>query len=65
MSDRRFQAVLFLLALVSLATLGVRFRAGPGVLAFFNDDFFYYLKVAQNIAAGHGSTFDSLHQTNG
>ena len=45
------------------------------VLAFVNlptliilnvpDDAFYYFKIAQNIAAGHGSTFDGLHPTNG
>ena len=34
-------------------------------MIFFEDDFFYYLKVAQNIAHGHGSTFNGLVQTNG
>lgn len=29
------------------------------------DDFFYYLKVAQNLAAGRGSTFNGLVPTNG
>jgi hypothetical protein len=29
------------------------------------DDAFYYLKVAQNVAAGHGSTFDGAYPTNG
>lgn len=29
------------------------------------DDAFYYFKIAQNIAAGRGSTFDGLHPTNG
>lgn len=43
----------------------MRFNAGPAFLAFFEDDFFYYLKVTQNIAAGRGSTFDSIHPTNG
>lgn len=30
-----------------------------------SDDSFYYLKVAQNIANGSGSTFDQLNSTNG
>jgi hypothetical protein len=42
-----------------------RFRAGGAFLAFFDDDYFYYLRVARNIAAGHGSTFDGSHLTNG
>jgi hypothetical protein len=29
------------------------------------EDGFYYLKIAQNVAAGRGSTFDGLHPTNG
>ncbi len=46
-------------------SLFARFRAGDAFLAFFDDDFFYYLRIAQNIAAGHGSTFDGTHLTNG
>ena len=42
-----------------------RLRAGPGEIAFFDDDFFYYLKIAMNLAAGRGSTFDGFHLTNG
>lgn len=34
-------------------------------LALYADDFFYYLKVAQNIAEGKGSTFDGFTLTNG
>lgn len=29
------------------------------------DDSFYYFKTAQNIALGHGSTFDGVHSANG
>ena len=29
------------------------------------DDAFYALRLPQNIAAGHGPTFDGLHSTNG
>jgi hypothetical protein len=32
---------------------------------FFADDAFYYLRIAQNIAAGRGSTFDGAAPTNG
>lgn len=32
---------------------------------FIYDDMFYYLKVAQNLAVGNGSTFDGIHPTNG
>lgn len=38
----------------------------PNYLSDVNvDDAFYYLAIAQNIAEGRGSTFDSLHYTNG
>lgn len=32
---------------------------------FKRDDAYYYFKVAQNIAEGHGSTFDGINPTNG
>jgi hypothetical protein len=32
---------------------------------FTRDDAYYYFKTAQNIAEGHGSTFDGLNPTNG
>lgn len=32
---------------------------------FSRDDAFYYFKVAQNVAEGHGSTFDGINATNG
>jgi hypothetical protein len=34
-------------------------------MMYEQDDFFYYLKVAQNIAHGHGSTFNGIVPTNG
>jgi hypothetical protein len=34
-------------------------------IPFAEDDFFYYLKVAQNFAHGHGSTFNGIVATNG
>lgn len=53
------------LLLTASADLFLRFRAGAGFLAYFDDDCFYYLQIARNIAAGHGSTFDGMHATNG
>lgn len=38
---------------------------GRGYLAYYQDDFFYYLKIAGNIAQGLGSTFDGITPTNG
>jgi hypothetical protein len=39
----------------------------PQTLVTLNipDDAFYYFKIAQNIAAGRGSSFDGIHPTNG
>jgi hypothetical protein len=34
-------------------------------LKYLSDDFFYYAKIAANIAAGRGSTFDGITATNG
>ncbi len=45
--------------------LFARFRAGDAYIAFFEDDYFYYLTIARNIVGGHGSTFDGIHRTNG
>jgi len=41
--------------------------ASPGqeLICLFHDDAFYYLQTARNFAAGHGSSFDGLHRTNG
>jgi hypothetical protein len=39
--------------------------SGTPWMLFFEDDFFYYLKVAQNLAHGGGSTFNGIVPTNG
>src|SRR4029078_7829570 len=36
-----------------------------GGVGLTQDDGYYYFKIAQNLAAGRGSTFDGLHGTNG
>ncbi len=51
--------------LVSFLALFARFRNRQLLLGSFQDDFFYYLKVAQNIASSGISTFDGTHLTNG
>src|SRR5262245_20657161 len=35
------------------------------LVPFFNDDAFYYIQPASNIAAGNGPTFDGVNATNG
>jgi hypothetical protein len=54
------------LLLAAAAGLFARFHAvGQGFLAFYEDDFFYYLRIAQQIGAGKHSTYDGVHLTNG
>lgn len=48
-------------ALVALEPI----RSKAPWMTFEEDDFFYYLKVAQNLAHGHGSTYNGLVPTNG
>ncbi|MGC2163604.1 MAG: hypothetical protein WA634_16980 [Silvibacterium sp.] len=53
--------------------LGVQIAASVAIAAtshyswmnYVRDDFFYYLIVAQNVASGHGSTFNRIVPTNG
>src|SRR5712692_4531725 len=62
MADRTDRWLMLALALYALAV-------GLWVLAngvrITQEDGFYYLKIAQNIAGGAGSTFDGAHPTNG
>lgn len=53
-----------LVLFVGLASFRPLFSRIPAML-FFEDDFFYYLKVAQNLAHGAGSTFNGIVPTNG
>jgi hypothetical protein len=54
------------LVLAAAAGLFARFHAaGQGYLAFYEDDFFYYLRIAQQIVAGKHSTYDGVHLSNG
>jgi hypothetical protein len=58
-TDRLLAAGLVLYAGTLLAVMAA---GGAGLT---QDDGFYYFKIAQNLAAGRGSTFDGLHGTNG
>ena len=55
--------VLFVIA--SVAALFSRFFSHGLLLGFYQDDFFYYLKIVQNIAVHGISSFDGIHLTNG
>ncbi|MFL5803540.1 MAG: hypothetical protein ACJ8CR_17575 [Roseiflexaceae bacterium] len=58
-SDRWIALMLMACSLAVLAmllVLGVRLT---------DEDGYYYLKIAQQVALGHGSTFDGVHVTNG
>ncbi len=37
----------------------------PSLVRVVPDDAYYYLKIARNVAAGQGATFDGIHPTNG
>ena len=54
-----------LFAAVALVTLFSRFLAKAPFLSFYVDDFFYYLKIAHNLANHKISSFDGIHLTNG
>ena len=50
---------------IAVAVLFGRFLHPAHLLGYYQDDFFYYLKVAQNIAEHGRSTFNGLQLTNG
>lgn len=52
----------FLLAVTAAFS---RFRFHNAFLSFYDDDFFYYLQIARNLATHGLSTFDGIHLTNG
>lgn len=59
---RSIAAFVFVLLLFRLAQ---PFFSGLSWMEYVQDDFYYYLKVGQNIAHGHGSTFNGIVPTNG
>ena len=55
---------LYLICWVVLVVLSiVPFHLNPD--NFLADDAYFYLQIAKNIAAGHGSTFHGVTETNG
>ena len=67
--NKREQLVVRLLSgfvfILLLFRLSKPFRSTVSWMEYVQDDFYYYLKVAQNIAHGHGSTFNGIVPTNG
>ncbi|MGC2403050.1 MAG: hypothetical protein WA510_24895 [Acidobacteriaceae bacterium] len=58
--------VTFLIVVVASAWIFYTpLRSPSRIMPFVEDDFYYYLKVAQNVAAGMGSTFNGIVRTNG
>ena len=58
----RFQRIDLALVLGVLGSAAWLVSAGARVI---QEDGFYYLEIARNVAGGRGSTFDGLHATNG
>lgn len=55
-----------ILVIITLASHFWRYTfEGTGYLAHFDDDFFYYLKIAENISIHNISSFNTLYLTNG
>jgi len=59
------QATLAFVVLCSAWHLSAPLRHAAFPLPYIEDDFFYYARIAANIAAGKGSTFDGTTPTNG
>jgi hypothetical protein len=67
MRIRRWEAALFLMLCVYsyFCFFGGHFGSGIHAVSMVEDDFYYYVRIAGNIVAGHGSTFDGSTATNG
>ena len=64
--EEQFATVLTGIFFVCLAIiLSLPLFSAASWMIFVQDDLLYYLKVAQNIAHGHGSTFNGVVPTNG
>lgn len=62
MSADRIAAGLFV---VAVAPCALMYALWPMSHLFLPDDAFYYFQIAENMAAGFGSTFDRINPTNG
>lgn len=64
--EERWATIFAVILFIGLAViLALPLFSRESWLIFVQDDFLYYLKVAQNLAHGHGSTFNGLAPTNG
>ncbi len=64
--EERWAAIAAVLLFFGLAViLALPLFSKESWLIFVQDDLLYYLKVAQNLAHGHGSTFNGIAPTNG
>lgn len=50
---------------VCLVLFSAPLRDSDRMLAYAQDDFYYYLTITRNLVTGHGSTFDGTTLTNG
>ena len=63
---RRIDLLTLLLVFVASAwSLSLPLRSHLGLLGFAQDDFYYYLKTAQNLVNHHLASFDGRTRTNG
>jgi hypothetical protein len=58
-------STLLIVVMTSAWMFSTPLRDPTHIMSFVEDDFYYYLKVAQNVAAGVGSTFNGITRTNG
>lgn len=67
MAPRRLGVAAFaaLAALVAAGYAAVAMRPLAALLRLVPDDAFYYLQIARQLAAGHGSTFDGVNPASG
>lgn len=61
----RWFALALLVGVPGVFVLTLSLRSGMDAALALQDDAFYYLEVAERIAAGQGSTFDGFDPTNG
>lgn len=64
-AGRQIDWAFIAVTITAVLTAAVPFLAGFAKLAYYQDDFFYYLQVARNLAEHHVSTFDGTTVTNG
>lgn len=65
---KRFSVLIqvFIVLIALAGSVYVAFAPANSLMNWYNvDDAFYYYKVAQNVIAGHGFTFDGINLTNG